>query len=81
MMDIYRQQTILENEGPIHVNTSRRFRPITTAKPEAATGNPCPICPYAFPATEAATPRSASVVANPNENAIESPMIWLEKRH
>jgi len=26
-------------------STSRRFRPIITAKPEAATGNPWPICP------------------------------------
>lgn len=61
------------------MNTSRRFRPIRTAKPEAATGNPCPIWPYAFPANEAAMPRTASVVANPNENAMESPMIWPGK--
>lgn len=64
----------LEYDGPVHENTSRRFRPIITAKPEAATGKPCPICPYAFPANEAAIPKSANVVANPNENAIESPM-------
>ena len=47
-----------------------------TAKPEAAKGNPCPICPYAFPANEAAMPRTARVVANPNANAMESPTIW-----
>lgn len=54
--------------------TSRRLRPIITATPEAAKGSPCPICPYAFPANEAATPKIASVVANPKENAIEFPM-------
>lgn len=58
------------------INTSRRFRPITIAKPEAAKGKPVPIWPYAFPAKEAPTPKSARVVANPNENAMESPMIW-----
>jgi len=57
------------------------LRPIRTAKPDAATGNPCPICPYAFPANEAAMPRTASVVANPNENAMESPMIWQGKKN
>lgn len=36
-------------------------------------GKPWPICPYAFPAKEAAMPKSANVVANPNENAIEFP--------
>lgn len=56
------------------ISTSRRFRPIITARAEAARGNPCPIWPYAFPANEAPTPRSASVVASPNANAIESPM-------
>lgn len=60
-------------------NTSRRLRPITIAKPDAAKGNPCPICPYAFPANEAAMPKMASVVANPIENAIEFPTTWLEK--
>lgn len=58
------------------INTSRRFRPIRTAKPEAAKGRPLPICPYAFPAKEAPMPKSASVVANPNANAMESPIIW-----
>lgn len=46
-----------------------------TARPEAAKGNPCPICPYVFPANEAAMPRRASVVANPKANATESPTI------
>lgn len=46
-----------------------------TAKPEAANGKPCPTCPYAFPANEAATPSNASVVAKPIANAIESPTI------
>lgn len=44
------------------------------AKPEAANGSPCPTCPYAFPANEAAMPSKASVVANPNANATESLM-------
>lgn len=56
-----------------YVVTSNRFKPITIAKKEAATGSPCPICPYAFPANAAAMPSSASVVANPRANAIESP--------
>lgn len=46
-----------------------------TASAEAAKGNPWPIWPYAFPAKEAAIPRSASVVAKPNAKAIESPTI------
>lgn len=49
-----------------------------TAKPEAANGKPCPTCPYAFPANEAATPSNASVVARPNANAIESPTIYIK---
>lgn len=48
---------------------------MTTARAEAAKGSPWPIWPYAFPAKEAPIPRSASVVANPNANAIESPII------
>lgn len=44
------------------------------AKPEAAKGNPCPTCPYAFPANEAATPSNANVVANPSAKAIEFPI-------
>mgnify|MGYP003362192447 CR=1 FL=1 len=55
-------------------STSRRLRPITIARPDAATGSPCPICPYAFPAKEATIPRSAKVVANPSEKAIASPI-------
>lgn len=49
-----------------------------TAKPEAANGKPCPTCPYAFPANEAAIPSSASVVAKPNANARESPTIYMQ---
>lgn len=44
------------------------------AKPEAAKGSPCPTCPYALPANDAAIPRIANVVASPNENATESTM-------
>lgn len=60
--------------------TSRRLRPITTAKAEAAKGNPCPIWPYAFPANDAAIPRSARVVAKPRENAIEFPITYRRRR-
>lgn len=42
-----------------------------TAIAEAATGSPWPICPYAFPANDAAIPRTASVVASPSEKASE----------
>lgn len=45
-----------------------------TAKPEAAKGSPCPTCPYAFPANEAAIPSKASVVANPSAKETESLM-------
>lgn len=55
------------------MSTSSRFRPIITAKPEAANGNPWPICPYAFPAKEAPIPNSARVVASPKEKATEFP--------
>lgn len=58
-----------------YLHTSRRFSPITIAKPEAASGKPWPICPYALPANEAPTPSNASVVARPNANARESPTI------
>lgn len=54
-----------------HSVTCKRFKPITIASPEAARGSPCPTCPYAFPAKEAAMPRIANVVANPNEKATE----------
>lgn len=62
-----------EKESDCNKSTSRRLRPITIARPDAATGNPCPICPQAFPAKEATIPRSAKVVANPNEKATASP--------
>lgn len=54
--------------------TSSRFRPMKMARVEEAKGSPCPICPYAFPANDAAIPRTANVVANPNEKAIEFPI-------
>lgn len=61
-------------------NTSNKLRPITIAKPEAAMGSPCPICPYALPAKEAAIPRIANVVASPKANASESPTTWSEQK-
>ncbi len=42
------------------------------ATQDTAMGSPCPIWPYALPASDAPIPRIASVVANPSENATES---------
>lgn len=64
----YKNERITGLKAP----TSRRFNPMIMATTETAMGMPWPIWPYAFPANDAPTPSTASVVASPNENATES---------